>query len=148
MRSLLMAGLMAFTLFASGLPAGADSVPAGSAYYVNESNSPLVLSFSNLKGELSFSLVLWTDGNPAEKPWNVYIVYAGPKDRQDKQIQRIAFDTSYPDWVYMTLTDPALKGEVYLRFVIDDVQKDSSALAAFRNFSSTATYVSGGARPE
>jgi len=148
MRYLLIAGLVTLTLIASGLPAGADSVPAGSEYYVSGSNDPLVLSFSDLKGELSFSLVLRTDGNPAKKPWNVYAVYAGPKDRQDKEIQRIEFNTSYPDWVYMTITDPALKGDVHLRFVIDDFQKEDNALAAFRNFSSAATYVSGGTRPE
>lgn len=148
MRSLLIVWLMAFAIFTSGLPAGAGSVPVGSEYYVNESNDPLILSFRNLKGEVSFSLILQTEGNPAVGAWNVYRVYAGTKDRQDKQIQRMEFNTSYPDWVYMTITDEALEGDVHLHFLIDDFDEEGRALAALRNFSSAVTYVGGGAVPE
>ena len=148
MKILLIVGLITPAILVSGLPAGADSVPEGSEYYVNESNDSLILSFSDLKGELSFSLILRTDGNPADEPWNAYLVYAGTQDRQDKQIQRIEFNTSYPDWVYMTVTDPALEGDVHLRFVIDDFQESRNALAAFRNFSSAPTYISGGKKLE
>lgn len=148
MRFLFIVGLISLAVLVSALPVGADSVPGGSEYCVNEANDPLVLSFRDLKGELSFSLILLAHGNPAEKPWNVYLVYAGTKTRQDKQIQRIEFNTSYPDWVYITVSDPALEGGVHLRFVIDDFQEGRNALAAFRNFSSAPTYISGGEKLE
>lgn len=131
-------GILAAAIAAHG------AEPSGAAYVVNASNDPLILSFLDLKGELSFSLYLKTDGNPTDAPWDLYHVYAGTPDEQGKQIQRIAFNTGYSGWVYMTLTDPVLEGDVTLRFFIDDFAPDSHPRASLRNFSSAAAYVSGG----
>ena len=127
-----------------GVFAMAGTVPSGAQYYVDESNGPLILAFNDLKGELSFNLNLQTDGNPADAPWDAYLVYAGTKELEGKIVQHMEFNQSYPGWVYMTVTDPALQGDVYLRFVIDDFEPASNALAAVRNFSSAAIYISGG----
>ena len=122
----------------------AFAVPTGAEYLVDETNDPLILAFTGLTGSLGYDLFLETDGNPSGAPWDVYLLFSGTPTSQGTQVQRYGFNTSYTSWRTQTITNSALTGNIYVRFIIDDFSSPSNPVAYFKNFTPSATYVQGG----
>ncbi|MDC1287999.1 PEP-CTERM sorting domain-containing protein [Gammaproteobacteria bacterium] len=118
--------------------ATANATPIGAEYVVDESNDPLVLSFTGLTGSLTFDYFFETDWNNSGA-WDVSIY---KNDLNSAELDRIYILANSSDWTRHTLN--GLSGDQDLYIIIDDYGTTNTPTAYFRDFSSTPTYLSGG----
>lgn len=125
--------------FLIGFGANAYAAPVGAQFSVDESNDPLVLSFTGLSGSLSFDYFLETDWSTGA--WDVAIFkdsLLGP------ELDRIYITADSTDWTNYTITNSALTGTADLVVYVDDYGAIDNPVAYFKSFSSTPAYISGG----
>jgi len=136
--------VMAFVMVSG---ANAYALPVGAEFSVDESNDPLVLSFTGLSGSLTFDYFLETDwSSPGSIAWDVAIfkdTLLGP------ELDRIYITADSLDWTSRTITNAALTGSANLVVYVDDygageINYPDNPVAYFRDFSADPTYVSGG----